>query len=93
MITDNTAVRAADNVVFNEFDGETVLMCVDSGKYIDLNATASRIWERIAEDWITFDALCQGLTDEFDVDIESCRVDSLALLEDLHNRGLIEVRQ
>jgi hypothetical protein len=90
MISDKTSIRAAGNVVFNEFDGEMVLMCVDTGKYIDLNGTASQIWTRISEDWITFAELCDGLLSDFDVDRETCHIDTKALLEDLSHRGLIE---
>lgn len=92
MINDKTSIRAAGNVVFNEFDGEMVLMCVDSGKYIDLNGTASHIWTRISEDWVNFAELCEGLMSDFEVDRESCYADTKALLEDLSSRGLIELQ-
>jgi hypothetical protein len=54
-----------------------------------MNAVASRVWALLAEP-IAPAEICARLSDEFDVDAETCRTDVEALLADFRSEGLIK---
>ncbi|HJT78596.1 MAG TPA: lasso peptide biosynthesis PqqD family chaperone [Gemmataceae bacterium] len=71
-------------------DDKAVLMSVDNGKYYSLDDIGSRIWALI-ESPTSVGAVCDQLTQEFEVERATCEADVLALLNKLLGYDLIRV--
>ncbi len=72
-------------------DDETVMMDVDSGRYLGLSRVGSRIWELIEQARST-DAIVAQLIEEYDVSAAQCHADVQAFLSFLADQGAIEMR-
>ena len=83
-------VRRVDAVLNTEIDDQTVMMDIEQGSYFGLNTTATRIWAMLSEPTVIGD-LCGRLTDEFEVPREQCEQQVVAFLEDLLDRGLVQI--
>lgn len=84
-----TTVLARDpHVIFGNVDGEIMILDVDRGNYVHLNATASRLFE-LLEHPSTPEQLCTRLMQEYRVDAKTCRREVFAALSDFSARGLI----
>ncbi len=74
-----------------DVDGQTVVMGVSQGKYVGFDDVASAVWRRI-EQPCTLKVLCESLAETFDGPPEQIRQDTIGLLRQLHELGLIEIR-
>jgi hypothetical protein len=90
-ISTESSVVAAQNQVSADLNGEAVILNLQSGIYFGLNPVGKRIWE-LLQTPIAVGEIYQALLEEYDVEPERCQTDLLALLQDLVNRGLVEVR-
>ncbi len=78
----------ADNVLFQEVDGEAVLLSLDEGCYYGLDELGTRIWKLIDQD-LDRDQVVAAIVEEYDVTPEQARHDLDAFLGDLEKSGLI----
>ncbi|GGF06720.1 hypothetical protein GCM10011611_10260 [Aliidongia dinghuensis] len=69
---------------------QTVLMSIDHGKYIGLDAVGTAIWQRLAEP-VSVRDLCAQLMSAFTADAAELRRDVLAFLTRLHAYGLVDI--
>lgn len=92
MITLSSVVSCNDKHLIAEVDGQVVLMNVDTGLYFGLNEVGSAIWRRLAHP-IRLAELCTDLSQAYEGDAQIIERDVLALVEKLHNRHLVEVRE
>ena len=69
-------------------DGEAVLLDLEKGGALGLNATGSFIWKRLAEGASA--QLAQDVAAEFEVDLETARRDVETFLATLQTRGFIQ---
>jgi len=76
------------DVVSRVLDGEAVLLDLASGRYLGLNAVATRVWELLGAGK-AFAAIRVTLLDEFEVPAEVLERDLDQLFADLLGRGLI----
>lgn len=83
-------IRRAPGAVWQEIDGETVIIDLRSEQYFSLNPVGSRIWELIGEG-ARLEAIHCRLVVEFAVDSERVRQDLLDLAASLREAGLAEV--
>ena len=83
-----TTYTAADSLVANEIDGESVVLNLETGRYFGLNEVAAAVWGWLQRP-CTLDDLVALLTTEFDVGAEVARTDLGALLARMGERGLI----
>ena len=83
-------IRGPGEWISAEADGETVMMCVETGIYVGLNAMGARIWDLLAEPH-ELDALCATLVRDFDVTPEICRAETQAFLDILMRQDAISV--
>ena len=67
-----------------------MMMSIEAGKYFSLNPIGSRIWQLI-ESPLPAGEVVAALEQEFDVDGERCRADTLTFLEGLIANGLVVV--
>ncbi|MBQ0772509.1 MAG: PqqD family protein [Sphingomonadales bacterium] len=75
-------------VIFTDIEDKIVMLNVENGAYYDFDSIASHIWRKL-EKPISVAQLCADLCEEFEVDADSFRADSLAFLDDLMARNLI----
>ena len=71
---------------------ELVMMDMEKGKYFSLNPVATRIWDLLDEPR-DIDELCSLLTEEYEVDAEKCRAETLDLLQEMTRMGLVSVEK
>lgn len=81
--------KIPDNVLFQEVDGEAVLLSLDEGCYYGLDELGTRIWKLIHQD-LDHDQVVAAMVAEYEVETEQARSDLDAFLSDLRESGLIE---
>ncbi len=79
-------------VLAREIGGEMVLLDPDRGVYFGLNEVGTRIWALLAEG-SSGEQIEAQLLAEYDVSLESVRVDLQNLLAELLEQGLIDKRE
>lgn len=83
-------LRRAEGILFQELDGEAVLLNLDKGEYYGLNIVGARAWALLAEPY-GLGSLVEALLDEFDVQREVLQADLDVFLHDLLQEGLVYV--
>ena len=91
MISDHSVVVATKNLVSCDLAGEEVILDLDTGIYFGLNPVGTRIWSLIQEPR-TISDVRDILLAEYEVDADQCQQELLALLQDMAQQKLIEVR-
>ena len=86
----STTVVAAAGQVACDLDEEVAVLNLATGAYYKLDEVGASIWTRLAEP-VTVAGLRDALLEVYDVDAEECERDLVALLDQLHAAGLIEV--
>lgn len=81
-------LRRADGLLTAAVNDELLMMSVEHGKYFNLNAVGTRIWE-LLETPITMDGLVATLTDEYDVAPDTARREVERFIDALRDRGLL----
>lgn len=81
-------LRVADNVVFRNLAGESVLLNLDTGTYFGLDAVGTHLWSLVAKHGSTASAI-QILLAEYDVDEPRLKKDIDALINQLLAKGLL----
>ncbi|MBE0592473.1 MAG: HPr-rel-A system PqqD family peptide chaperone [Gemmatimonadales bacterium] len=78
--------------VWSDFlEDEIVVLDVQEGAYYVLNEVGARIWAMIQEPR-TVDEIIRALLEEYDVEETQGVHEVVRLLQDLANRGLVDVR-
>ncbi|MCA9620843.1 MAG: PqqD family protein [Myxococcales bacterium] len=90
MIRDQQSLRTRREVISRVLDGEVVLLDLEGSRYYGLNEVGSEAWQ-LLERGTTLAALIEALLSEFDVEEATLRADLDALLQDLLERGLVEL--
>ncbi len=83
-------VRRTEGILFQELDGEAVLLNLDKGEYYGLNAVGMRAWALLAQP-CDLAGLVEALVGEFDVQREVLQADLSAFLQELEREGLLYV--
>jgi hypothetical protein len=82
------AFAPSSSVLFQEVEGEIVLLDLKREHYFSLDPVASRIWQLLVEHG-DVDAVASAMLGEFDVDETTLRRDVAGLLDRLEAEGLI----
>ena len=82
------AVEVSDNVLFQDLHGEGVLLNVQTGVYLGLDAIGTRAWQLLGKSAVLSELLTKILA-EYDVPESRCSEDLLALVADLERHGLV----
>ncbi len=88
-IGDDTILLRKQDQLFSEIDGEVVMLSVENSEYYGMDKVGSRIWQLI-EKPIALKLLIGMLLDEYEVTEEQCTKDTLAFLEQLMEKDLVE---
>ena len=90
MATLASRVRVNDDVLFQELQGEAVLLNLKSGVYFGLDPVGTRIWQLFAEHEVLSE-VAQAVVAEYDVAEDKCSEDLLKLVDDLAKQELVSV--
>lgn len=81
-------LRIADDVVFRDLAGESVLLNLSTGTYFGLDAVGTRLWHLLKEQGSAAAAIAT-LQREYDVDERRLQQDVAALISQLLAKGLL----
>ncbi len=87
---DLVARRPEENAV--EIDGRWVLIGVEQGDYVELNAIGVQIWERIAEER-TIASLAVEIAALYGVEVATVQADVSSFVAQLRDQKLVVVRR
>ena len=90
MATLASRVRVNDDVLFQELQGEAVLLNLKSGVYFGLDPVGTRIWQLFSEHEVLSE-VAQAVVAEYDVAEDKCSEDLLKLVDDLEKQELVSV--
>ena len=86
----NTIINKNLEIDDTDLDGEKVMMNLDKGEYFMMNEVGSRIWELI-EGNTSIVNIIETLTNEYQVDEETCENTVMEFLGRLNNADLISI--
>lgn len=89
-ISKTTVIQRNEEIVQAKIDGQTVMMSVNSGDYYGLEGTSNRIGE-LLESPQTVAALCQFLTQEFEVSDEQCFTDVVTFIRQMSKNNVVRL--
>jgi hypothetical protein len=89
-ITLKSPIARSGSAVVAEVDGQLVALDANQGICYGLNRVATRIWS-LMDSPTTGAAVIEALLREFEIDRDTCEVETLNLLNDLQAAGLISV--
>jgi hypothetical protein len=84
----DTVLHRKTDTLFNQIDGEVVMLSIENSEYYGMDKVGSRIWE-LLEQPHSFKALVTALMDEYEVSEEQCSNETLAFLKKLTDKELI----
>jgi hypothetical protein len=84
----NSRVRVKDDVLFQELNGEGVLLNLKTGVYFGLDHVGTRFWQ-LLEKQTLLSGILEALLAEYDVPQERCAHDLIALVADMEKHELI----
>jgi coenzyme PQQ synthesis protein D (PqqD) len=88
-IESSTLLRRTARAVHGDLPEETVVLDVEDGIAVRLNASGAWLWDRL-ERPATVDELAAGLAAEFDIDPERAEGDVVAFAREMQRRRLVE---
>ncbi|MCK4726701.1 MAG: PqqD family protein [Anaerolineales bacterium] len=86
----NSTITRNEDLLSGLVDDEAVIMSIESGSYHVINETGRRIWE-LLEQPKTVAEICDILSEEFDVDRDTCQKEVLQYIEALRTRQVVLV--
>jgi hypothetical protein len=86
----DSRIRINDDVLWQELQGEAVLLNLKTGVYFGLNPIGSRIWALLADHGVIRDVI-DAIVGEYDVEAPVCADDVIALVADMQKHALVTV--
>ncbi|MFT6136953.1 MAG: hypothetical protein ACJARP_000504 [Vicingaceae bacterium] len=80
-----------ENVLSSEIDGDIVMMNIESGKYVSMNAVGSEIWKMLENESVSVNQVSENLIKLFNVGQEQCEKETLTFCSKLFEENLITV--
>ncbi len=90
-IVGDSTIAAAEDQVSCDLEGESAILNLNNGVYYGLDTLGARIWELIQEPK-TVNQVRDVIVSEYEVEPERCERDLVALLTQLNDEGLVQVR-
>jgi len=78
-----------NDTISSKLQDEQVILDIDKGKYFSLNPVATLIWEHL-EQALSIANLCEKLLEEYDVEAEKCKVETVAYIQEMIKLGFIQ---
>nr|OJX01572.1 MAG: hypothetical protein BGO70_17675 [Bacteroidetes bacterium 43-93] len=83
----NTRLARGSQYIFNEVDGEIVMMNTTTGTYVSLNDTARKIWTMLEQPQ-QLSSILEALALEYNVTPEQCEQDVIPFIEQLLHKEI-----
>jgi hypothetical protein len=83
-----TLLQRNNELLFNDINGEIVMLSIENGEYYGMNKIGSAIWKLI-EKPIRYEVLIEQLLLSFNISKEICLADTSIFLKDLFHKKLI----
>ena len=87
----DTLLQRKPDILFNEIDGEVVMLSIENSEYYGMDRVGSHIWEKIKEP-ISFKQLVNNLIKEYNVNEQQCIKDTTIFITNLLDKKLILIR-
>jgi hypothetical protein len=91
VISESSTVVAVKHQVSSDLGGEVAILDLDAGMYYGMDEVGARIWELVQEPRLV-EEIQAVILDEYEVDPATGKRDVLALLQQLTDKGLVEVK-
>lgn len=88
MMSLHSRVRIQDDVLFQELQGEAVLLNLTTGVYLGLDQIGTRVWQVLQEDG-ELNRVMEVMLQEYDVTQEKLAEDLLNLVGQMEKQGLL----
>lgn len=85
----STVLSRGEDYVFNEVDGELVMMNIETGSYASMNETGKSIWG-LLEEPKTVELILNALIEEYEISLEAAQQDVLPFLTQLEEQSIIK---
>lgn len=85
-------VKASENVLFQEINGEFVLLNMESEQYFGLDEIGARIWEGIIEE-LSPSVVLHQIEELYDVEPDTLKKDYLNLIEEMKSENLVIIEE
>lgn len=89
-LNSNSRLKRNPDIISADMKGETVMMSITTGKYHSVNPIGAKIWEMIHEPTSVNQIVIQ-LTEEYEIDAETCEKEVIAFLNDSMVADLIQL--
>ena len=91
VISENSTIVAVNHQVSSDLGGEVAILDLDAGMYYGMDEVGARIWELVQEPRLV-EEIQAVILDEYEVDPATGKRDVLVLLQQLTDKGLVEVK-
>lgn len=91
-LSSSSKVSATKNAVHCDVEDETVILGLKDGVYYGLNPSGAFIWNLIQKPRMITE-IRDAIIEEYDVEKDICEHDLMNLLQELLDKGLIEVEE
>ncbi len=79
------------DVVYQDLDGEMVLLNIDSGQYFGIDKVGSHIWQ-LLERQLSVGEIVRTLLDEYDIQESVCQEQVAEFFQELDSNNLLIVK-
>lgn len=85
----NSSFIRNPDLIYNEIDGEIVILSIENGEYYTLNSIGSEIWY-LFKTQHTFSQIINLLLEIYDINKGECECDTMDYIEDLLENEIIK---
>lgn len=86
----DTVLQRRNDILFNEVDGEVVILSIENSQYFGLDKVGSKIWQLI-EKPLSINQLVTLLKEKYDVSLDQCMNETLVFLSELDAKKLLKL--
>ena len=92
VLSKDSIVVAGKDMLSSDLAGEVVILNLTEAKYYGLEAVGAQVWQMMQEP-VSVEHIRNTILDEYDVAPEQLDSELMSLLQHLHEKGLIEVKE
>ncbi len=86
----DTMLQRKPGMLFNEIDGEVVMLSIENSEYYGMDKVGSRIWQ-LLENPMRFNELVSCLMEEYDVTEEQCHQETLDFIKKMTEKKMLDL--
>ncbi len=86
----DTIIQRRNDLLFNEIDGEVVMLSIENGEYYGMDQVGSRIWQ-LLEFPMNLNQITHILLEEYNTSKHQCSIDSKKFIDKLIDKNLIYI--